>query len=145
MVISKCINTFFGKQHQHCSFDTPKFLLLPCLCAIEWKQACTILVPSGNFGNLTAGLFAKKWRCSSLCATNQNKIVPDYLNNGIFEPKASVQTISNAMDVGNPSNFMRMMDFYPEVDAMKKILSVTLLLMMKPKLKCWTLLINTNT
>lgn len=80
-------------------------------------------VPSGNFGNLTAGLFAKKMGLPVerfIAATNQNKIVPEYLNTGIFEPKASVQTISNAMDVGNPSNFMRMMDFYPEVDAMQK-------------------------
>lgn len=83
-------------------------------------------VPSGNFGNLTAGLFAKKMGLPVerfIAATNQNKIVPDYLSNGLFEAKASVQTISNAMDVGNPSNFMRMMDFYPEVDAMKKDIS----------------------
>lgn len=80
-------------------------------------------VPSGNFGNLTAGLFAKKMGLPVerfIAATNQNKIVPDYLSNGMFEPKASVPTISNAMDVGNPSNFMRMMDFYPEVKAMQK-------------------------
>jgi threonine synthase len=79
-------------------------------------------VPSGNFGNLTAGIFAKKMGLPVerfIAATNQNKIVPDYLSNGIFEPKASVQTISNAMDVGNPSNFMRMMDFYPAIENMQ--------------------------
>ena len=83
-------------------------------------------VPSGNFGNLTAGLFAKKMGLPVQCfiaATNQNKIVPDYLNKGTFEPKASVQTISNAMDVGNPSNFMRMLDFYSELEAMKNDVS----------------------
>lgn len=68
-------------------------------------------VPSGNFGNLTAGLFAEKLGLPVerfLAATNVNDIVPKYLANGCFEPKASIESISNAMDVGNPSNFARM-------------------------------------
>lgn len=72
-------------------------------------------VPSGNFGNLTAGIMAKKMGLPIhrfIAATNINKIVPEYLKTGIFQPKPSVQTISNAMDVGNPSNFVRMMDLY---------------------------------
>ena len=72
-------------------------------------------IPSGNFGNLTAGLIAKRMGLpvhQFIAATNANDIIPDYLLNGIFSPKASVETISNAMDVGNPSNFYRMMDLY---------------------------------
>lgn len=83
-------------------------------------------VPSGNFGNLTAGLFAKKMGlpvAHFIAATNQNKIVPDYLSNGLYEPKDSVQTISNAMDVGNPSNFQRMMELFPTVSEMRNEIS----------------------
>ena len=72
-------------------------------------------VPSGNFGNLTAGLIAKRMglRISHFVAsTNRNDIVPQYLETGIFNPKPSQATVSNAMDVGNPSNFARMMDLY---------------------------------
>ncbi len=72
-------------------------------------------VPSGNFGNLCAGLIAKKMGLpihSFIAATNKNKIVPDYLKTGEFVPKDSMQTISNAMDVGNPSNFTRIMSLY---------------------------------
>jgi threonine synthase len=72
-------------------------------------------IPSGNFGNLTAGLFAKKMGlpiAKMIAATNANDIFTQYHHSGKFEPKKSVQTISNAMDVGNPSNFARMMDMY---------------------------------
>ena len=72
-------------------------------------------IPSGNFGNLTAGLLAKKMGLpvhKFLAATNKNDIVPSYLDSGIFTPKTSVATLSNAMDVGNPSNFVRMKDLY---------------------------------
>ncbi len=68
-------------------------------------------VPSGNYGNLTAGVFAKRMGLPIhhfVAATNANDIVPHYLNTGNFTPKPSVQTISNAMDVGNPSNFARL-------------------------------------
>jgi threonine synthase len=72
-------------------------------------------VPSGNFGNMTAGLFAKKMGLpitKMIVATNSNDVFTVYHETGKFEPKQSVQTISNAMDVGNPSNFARMMDLY---------------------------------
>lgn len=72
-------------------------------------------VPSGNFGNLTAGLIAKRMGLPIrhfIASTNSNDIVPEYLQSGIFNPKPSQATISNAMDVGNPSNFARMMDLY---------------------------------
>jgi threonine synthase len=68
-------------------------------------------VPSGNFGNLTAGLYAFKMGAPVkrfLAATNINKTVPDYLESGQFQPKPAKATLSNAMDVGAPSNFERM-------------------------------------
>lgn len=72
-------------------------------------------VPSGNFGNLTAGLFAKKMGLpvtKMIAANNSNDVFTMYHETGNFEPKHSVQTLSNAMDVGNPSNFARLMDLY---------------------------------
>lgn len=70
-------------------------------------------IPSGNFGNLTAGLFAKQVGLPIhhfIAATNVNNIVPEYLKTKIYSPRPSVRTLSNAMDVGNPSNFARMLD-----------------------------------
>ena len=72
-------------------------------------------VPSGNFGNLTAGLFAKRMGLPVrhfVAATNVNDVVPEYLLTGAMTPRPSRHTLSNAMDVGNPSNFARMMDLY---------------------------------
>jgi len=72
-------------------------------------------VPSGNFGNLSGGLLAKKMGLpitGFIAASNANDIVPKYLETSVFNPKPSIQTISNAMDVGNPSNFARMLDLY---------------------------------
>jgi len=71
----------------------------------------TLCVPSGNFGNLTAGLYAYKMGAPIDCfiaATNINKTVPDYLESGNYETRLSKATLSNAMDVGAPSNFERM-------------------------------------
>ena len=70
-----------------------------------------ICVPSGNFGNITGGIFALKSGLHVkhfVAATNINDTVPQYLASGKYTPKASVQTISNAMDVGDPSNFERL-------------------------------------
>jgi threonine synthase len=72
-------------------------------------------VPSGNFGNLTAGLIADRMGVKMgrfIAATNRNDVVPNYLAGDKFKSKASVKTISNAMDVGNPSNFPRIMHMY---------------------------------
>lgn len=74
-----------------------------------------ISVPSGNFGNLTAGLFAKKMGLPIdrfIAATNINDVVPEYLQTGVFKPRPSIPTISNAMDVGNPSNYTRILELY---------------------------------
>jgi threonine synthase len=68
-------------------------------------------VPSGNFGNLTAGVYAWKWGLpvsEFIAATNINDVVPEYLKTSVYTPRPSVLTLSNAMDVGNPSNFERL-------------------------------------
>ena len=68
-------------------------------------------VPSGNFGNLSAGLMAYQMGLpvkAFVAACNENHPVPDYLSTGVYHPEPSVETISNAMDVGSPSNFVRM-------------------------------------
>ncbi len=78
-------------------------------------QLPTFVVPSGNFGNLTAGLLAQRLGlpiAQFVAATNANDVVPRYLLNGQYEPRPSVATISNAMDVGAPSNFARMVDLF---------------------------------
>jgi threonine synthase len=67
-------------------------------------------VPSGNYGNICAGMMAQKLGLPIelfIASTNANKVVTSYLETGNYHPKPSVQTISNAMDVGNPSNFVR--------------------------------------
>lgn len=72
-------------------------------------------VPSGNFGNLTAGLIAKRMGLPVkrfIAANNRNDIFLQYLKTGIYTPKPSVATIANAMDVGDPSNFVRVLDLY---------------------------------
>ena len=88
------------------------------------SSAIVFSTPSGNFGNLTAGLIAKRSGLPLerfIAATNANDIVPAYLATGRFEPRASVQTISNAMDVGHPSNFERMSWLYEgDRDAMRR-------------------------
>lgn len=72
-------------------------------------------VPSGNFGNITAALFGQKMGLPVkrfIAANNKNDVFYNYLKTGKYEPKASVQTIANAMDVGDPSNFARIYDLY---------------------------------
>jgi len=72
-----------------------------------------VSVPSGNFGNLTAGIFAKRIGlpvAKYVASTNANDVVPQYLRTGEFHPRAAQATFSNAMDVGNPNNFPRLLD-----------------------------------
>lgn len=72
-----------------------------------------VSVPSGNFGNLTAGIFAKRIGlpvAKFIASTNINDVVPQYLRSGQFCPRPATATYSNAMDVGNPNNFPRLLD-----------------------------------
>lgn len=91
------------------------------------QRAPIFSVPSGNFGNLTAGLFAAKMGlpvAHFVAATNVNDEVPQYLKTGNFVSRPSTPTLANAMDVGNPSNFVRMQDLYHhKVEEMKKDIS----------------------
>tara|TARA_A100001015_G_scaffold14244_1_gene16643 strand:+ start:39 stop:1334 length:1296 start_codon:yes stop_codon:yes gene_type:complete len=76
----------------------------------KFNKPIVISVPSGNFGNICAGLLAKKMGLPIdhfIAATNINDVVPRYLKTSKYSPKSSIQTISNAMDVGDPSNFIR--------------------------------------
>ena len=84
-----------------------KYLQKPLVCA----------VPSGNFGNLMAGLMAKRMGlplAKFIAANNDNRVFYDYLQSGVFRAKPSIATISNAMDVGNPSNFVRILNLYDQ-------------------------------
>lgn len=82
---------------------------------VDNKADLQMIVPSGNFGNLTAGLIAKKMGlpiAKFIAATNANDIFPSYLHTGKYTPQVSRETLSNAMDVGDPSNFVRIKEIY---------------------------------
>ena len=84
-----------------------------------------ISVPSGNFGNLTAALYSLKMGAPIrrfIAATNINKTVPVYLESGSYDPKPAVATLSNAMDVGAPSNFERMRAHFP-LEEMRRLVA----------------------
>ncbi|MFW5774527.1 MAG: threonine synthase [Tangfeifania sp.] len=79
-----------------------------------------VSVPSGNFGNLTAGLFARETGlpvAQFLAANNENDVVYEFLKTGEYNPRLSTETIANAMDVGCPSNFARILDLYGQSHA----------------------------
>jgi len=87
------------------------------LALAQWPEDLppVIAVPSGNFGNLCAGLVA--WKSGLpvshfIAACNANNAFTDYINSGIFNPKPSIPTLSNAMDVGVPSNFIRILELF---------------------------------
>ena len=84
-------------------------------------------VPSGNFGNICAGLFAKRMGLPIkrfIAANNANSVFYEYLQTGDYQPRPSIQTIANAMDVGDPSNFARVYDLYnKEYDAIRADIS----------------------
>jgi threonine synthase len=98
--------------------------LLNQLKAKSSQLKAVFCVPSGNFGNLTAGLMARRMGLPVshfIAATNANDVVPRYLRTGEFVSRVSRKTISNAMDVGNPSNFARMQEmFHGNVKQMRK-------------------------
>jgi threonine synthase len=96
----------------------------------QWKEKNNppvISVPSGNFGNICAGLLAYQSGLPIshfVAACNANDTVPQYLNSGVYQTKTSVATISNAMDVGNPSNFVRIMELFERnLGSLKNVLS----------------------
>jgi len=88
------------------------------------NKSLIISCPSGNFGNICAGILAKKIGlpiAHFVASTNVNDTVPQFLTTQKYSPKPSKETISNAMDVGNPSNFARILELYNHnIDALKK-------------------------
>ena len=96
----------------------------------QWKdknESPVISVPSGNFGNICAGLLAQRSGLPVkhfIAACNANDVVPEYFSTGDYNPKKAVATISNAMDVGDPSNFVRIMEMYREdISQLKNMVS----------------------
>ncbi|HEY0667849.1 MAG TPA: threonine synthase [Sphingobacteriaceae bacterium] len=91
----------------------------------QGKDDVVFSVPSGNFGNIAAGIIAWKMGLpvkQFLAATNVNDTVPEFLKTGKYLPKASVPTLSNAMDVGNPSNWVRIMDMLGDYEGLRKLM-----------------------
>ena len=79
------------------------------------RKDMVVCVPSGNFGNITAGLFGARMGLPVkhfIAANNANDIFYNYLQTGVYSPQPSKQTLANAMDVGDPSNFARILDLY---------------------------------
>jgi threonine synthase len=91
------------------------------------KSKVIFSVPSGNLGNIGAGLLAWKMGLpveQFIAATNANDTVPAFLKSGVYEPKPSVATLSNAMDVGNPSNWVRIADMFKgDMDKLKTLIT----------------------
>lgn len=100
-----------------------------CFALQQWPHEATpvICVPSGNFGNICAGMMA--WASGLpikhfIAACNVNDVVPRFLKSGEYEPSTTTPTLSNAMDVGNPSNFVRIMElFLHDTQKLKNMLS----------------------
>ncbi|HXI00600.1 MAG TPA: threonine synthase [Sphingobacteriaceae bacterium] len=91
----------------------------------QGKKDVVFSVPSGNFGNLAAGIIAWKMGLpvkQFLAATNLNDTVPKFLKTGAYHPKPSIATLSNAMDVGNPSNWVRIIDLFNDDEALRNLL-----------------------
>jgi len=93
----------------------------------EGRNKVVFSVPSGNFGNIGAGLLAWKMGLpveQFIAATNANDTVPEFLRSGVYQPKPSVATLSNAMDVGNPSNWVRIADMFKgDMDKLKSLIT----------------------
>ena len=86
------------------------------------KVPTSFVVPSGNLGNVTACFWAKMLgfpMAEIALATNANRVVEDYLISGEYQPRSSIATLANAMDVGKPSNFERLLNLYPQFDDFK--------------------------
>lgn len=94
----------------------------------QWKNnggegAPDIVVPSGNYGNITAGMLAAAMGMPVrrfIAAANANSVIPEFLESGIYSPRPSVRTVANAMDVGAPSNYERMMCLYGDYENLVK-------------------------
>ena len=125
-IVKQSFNEDWWKQQAHLSSANSINIarLLPQLtyyAYISWqyflenKQEIGFVIPTGNVGNSTAAYWAKAmgFPIREIClATNANRVISDYISTNKFEPKASIATIANAMDVGNPSNFERLLHLH---------------------------------
>jgi threonine synthase len=113
----------FAKQHELLSANSINLArLLPQMSYYFWgatqlpanSQSPTFSVPSGNFGNLTAGLYAKRLGLDAnfVAVSNANDVIPRFLREGKYKPGEFVETITNAMDIADPSNFVRIEHLY---------------------------------
>ncbi len=88
------------------------------------SRGARFVIPSGNMGNSAAALWAQKLGfpiAKVIFAHNANSTIPDYFKTGQYQPRASISTLANAMDVGNPSNFERVLNLFPDREALSKI------------------------
>ena len=93
----------------------PQVIYYVYVYAVLGRDDIQFIVPSGNFGNLTGGLFARAMGLpfnSFIAATNANDSAVRYIETAQYEPRTSIKTLSNAMDVGNPSNFVRVLELF---------------------------------
>jgi threonine synthase len=115
------------------SINVARWLPQQLYYLLAWKQwpfkdkPPVISVPSGNFGNICAGLIAYKSGLPVehfIAACNVNDVVPRYLKNAVYEPSTAIATLSNAMDVGDPSNFVRILELFGQsIPGLRKMLS----------------------
>jgi threonine synthase len=92
----------------------------------QYRQPASFVIPSGNLGNSVACIWARKVGLpigEIVLAHNANRAVPDYLQSGEWQPRASVATLASAMDVGNPSNMERLRALFPELDELRHVVS----------------------
>ena len=101
--------------------------------SLAYKKATGVspdfVIPTGNLGNATAALWAKQMEFPIdriVLATNANSAIHEYFAGGVWAPRKSIETLANAMDVGHPSNMERVLDLYPTLEALKRVVSTAL-------------------
>lgn len=104
---------------------------------LKTGQKINYIIPSGNLGNITAAYWAKEMGfpiAEISMSLNANATITDYMSSGLFEPRNSVETLANAMDVGNPSNFERLVYLLGSHDDFKKVLKLAVCQIRKYKI-----------
>ena len=117
--ITKKINLSSANSINIARLIPQSFYYFNAFAKMNNPESLVISVPSGNFGNLTAGIMSKYMGLpivKFIASTNANKTVPDFLINGYYYPSKTIQTISTAMDVGDPSNIKRIIDIYTDIE-----------------------------
>ena len=117
--ITKKINLSSANSINIARLIPQSFYYFNAFAKMNNPESLVISVPSGNFGNLTAGIMSKYMGLpivKFIASTNANKTVSDFLINGYYSPSKTIQTISTAMDVGDPSNIKRIIDIYTDIE-----------------------------